>query len=80
MWKTPMKHVLFPGRYETLGMAPANPAALEKAAIPFCLTATELKDTKQFLTNLRKAIEYGLRENKALEALTKNTGYCIGCV
>src|SRR5262245_51003961 len=59
-------------------LAPANPAALEKAAIPFCLTATELKDTKQFLTNLRKAIEYGLSETKALEALTKTPATVLG--
>ncbi len=59
-------------------LAPANAAALEKAAIPFCLTATELKDTKQFLTNLRKAIEYGLSETKALEALTKTPATVLG--
>ena len=52
-------------------MAPSNPAAFEKAGINFCLTAADLRDTKQFMSNLRKAIEYGLSENKALEALTK---------
>lgn len=52
-------------------MAPANLAAFEKAGIIFCITAADLKDTKQFLTNLRKAIEYGLSEAKALEALTR---------
>lgn len=52
-------------------MAPSQPAAFEKANIPFCLTATELTDTKQFLANVRKAIEYGLSPTKALEALTK---------
>jgi imidazolonepropionase-like amidohydrolase len=59
-------------------LAPSNPAALEKVAIPFCLTATELKDTKQFLTNLRKAFEYGLSETKALEALTKTPATVLG--
>jgi imidazolonepropionase-like amidohydrolase len=59
-------------------LAPSNPAALEKAAIPFCLTAAELKDTKQFLTNLRKAFEYGLSETKALEALTKTPATTLG--
>ena len=53
-------------------MAPTNPAAFEKAGINFCITAADLKDTKQFLANLRKALEYGLSESKALEALTKN--------
>ncbi|PSL47259.1 imidazolonepropionase-like amidohydrolase [Chitinophaga niastensis] len=52
-------------------MAPAEPGAFEKANIPFCLTAADLKDIKQFLANIRKAIEYGLTEQKALEALTK---------
>ncbi|MEO6538307.1 MAG: amidohydrolase family protein, partial [Ferruginibacter sp.] len=53
-------------------MAPSNPAAFEKAGINFCITTADLKDSKQFLANLRKAIEYGLSETKALEALTKN--------
>ena len=52
-------------------MAPSNPAAFEKAGITFCLTPADMRDTKQFMTNLRKAIEYGLSETKALEALTK---------
>lgn len=51
-------------------MAPTNPAAFEKAGINFCLTMADLKESKQFLPNLRKAIEYGLSESKALEALT----------
>ncbi len=52
-------------------MAPSNPAALEKAGIDFCITTADLRDSKQFLSNLRKAIEYGLSEAKALDALTK---------
>jgi imidazolonepropionase-like amidohydrolase len=52
-------------------MAPSNPAAFEKAGINFCLTAADLKDTKLFLSTVRKAIEYGLSEAKALESLTK---------
>ena len=52
-------------------LAPTNAAAFEKANIPFALTSADLRDTKQFLTNLRKAIEMGLSETKALEALTK---------
>ena len=52
-------------------MAPANAAAFEKAGIPFCLTAADLRESKQFLSSLRKAIEAGLSETKALEALTK---------
>ncbi len=52
-------------------LAPTNPSAFEKAGIPFCITSADLKDSKQFMANLRKAIEYGLSETKALEALTK---------
>ncbi|MEO5593881.1 MAG: amidohydrolase family protein, partial [Chitinophagaceae bacterium] len=59
-------------------LAPTNPAAFEKANIPFCLTASDLRDSKQFLTNLRKAIEYGLSESKAFEALTKTPATMLG--
>jgi len=59
-------------------LAPTNPAAFEKANIPFCLTAAELKDTKQFLTNLRKAMDNGLTEAKAFEALTKTPATILG--
>lgn len=52
-------------------MAPANPAAFEKAGITFCITAADLKDTKEFFANIRKAIDNGLTEAKALEALTQ---------
>ncbi len=52
-------------------MAPGNPAAFEKANIPFCITTADLHDLTQFITNLRKAIAFGLSETKALEALTK---------
>ncbi len=52
-------------------MAPGNLAAFEKAEIPFCITSADLKDSKQFMSSLRKAIEAGLTETKALEALTK---------
>ena len=64
-------------RYITLAdmkhweMAPGNAAALEKAGIPFCITAAELSDLKTFMANLRRAIDAGLSETKALEALTK---------
>jgi imidazolonepropionase-like amidohydrolase len=52
-------------------LAPTNPAALEKANINFAITTADLRDTKQFFSNLRKALDYGLSESKALEALTK---------
>ncbi|HNU87964.1 MAG TPA: amidohydrolase, partial [Ferruginibacter sp.] len=52
-------------------LAPGNPSAFEKAGINFCLTTADLTNPADFMANLRKAIEYGLTEPKALEALTK---------
>ncbi|OGX81434.1 amidohydrolase [Hymenobacter lapidarius] len=52
-------------------MAPANPARLSQAGVPFALTAADLKDKKKFLPNLRKAATYGLTEAAALRALTE---------
>lgn len=51
-------------------MAPANPLALEKSAIPFAITTADLKEKKDFWKNLRKAISYGLSEKQALRSLT----------
>lgn len=59
-------------------LAPSNPAAFEKANIPFCLTLSDMKDVKQFPLNIRKAIENGLSETKALEALTKTPAMTLG--
>ena len=59
-------------------LGPSNPAAIEKAGIPFCLTTADLRDPKSFLTNLRKAMEYGLSEKSAMEALTKNPATWLG--
>ncbi len=70
-------------RYVSLGdlknweMAPGNPAAFEKANINFCLTADGLKDGKTFFADLKKAIESGLSEKTALNALTKNPAQMI---
>jgi imidazolonepropionase-like amidohydrolase len=59
-------------------MAPGNPGALEKAGVPFCISAAELTNTTDFMPNLRKAIEYGLSESKALDALTKTPATLLG--
>jgi imidazolonepropionase-like amidohydrolase len=59
-------------------MAPGNAAALEKAGVPFCISAAELTNTTDFMPNLRKAIEYGLSESKALDALTKTPATLLG--
>ena len=59
-------------------LAPGNPAAFEKAGINFCLTTADLTNPADFMANLRKAIEYGLTEPKALEALTKTPASLLG--
>ena len=59
-------------------LAPTNPAAFEKANIPFSISVSEMKDSKTFFANLRKAISAGLSEAKALDALTKTPATQIG--
>lgn len=59
-------------------LAPTNPAAFEKAGIPFCLTTSDLRAVNLFWANLRKAMEYGLSEAKAMEALTKTPAMVLG--
>ncbi|HEU4472884.1 MAG TPA: amidohydrolase family protein, partial [Flavisolibacter sp.] len=59
-------------------MAPTNPAAFEKAGIPFCLTTSDLRDVKSFFTNLRSAFNYGLSEAAALAALTRTPATVLG--
>jgi len=59
-------------------LAPVNPSAFEKAGIPFCLTTADLRSVTSFWTNLRKAMEYGLSEGKAIEALTKTPAITLG--
>lgn len=59
-------------------LAPGNPAAFEQQGISFALTAHGIKDMSQFLPNLRKAIQFGLSEKKALEALTSAPANFLG--
>lgn len=59
-------------------LAPTNPGAIEKAGIPFCLTSSDLRDSKSFLANVRKAIENGLSEKAAMDALTKTPATWFG--
>ncbi|TPE44201.1 amidohydrolase family protein [Pontibacter mangrovi] len=51
-------------------MAPANAALLQQAGVTIAFSAYDLKDKKDFLPNLRKAVKYGLSEEEALKALT----------
>lgn len=58
--------------------APANPKILAENNIPFSLTLHELKSPDKFMEKLMKAIEYGLSETKALEALTTIPAQILG--
>ncbi len=51
-------------------LAPANPGRLAQQGTSFALTADGLKNKKDFWPNVRKAIQYGLKETDALKALT----------
>lgn len=51
-------------------LAPENLGRLEKANIPFTLTSSMLKNTDDFLKNVRIAVERGLDPDLALAALT----------
>ena len=51
-------------------MAPANAGILAGAGVPFALTTMGLRARTDFWANIRKAIENGLTEANALEALT----------
>ncbi|MCW3074909.1 MAG: amidohydrolase [Flaviaesturariibacter sp.] len=59
-------------------LAPTNPAAFEKAGIPFCLTTADLRDVKSFMTSLRTAFNHGLTETAAMNALTKTPATVLG--
>jgi len=59
-------------------LAPSNPAALAKAGVPFCLTGADLTNPGLFMPNLQKALEYGLTEATALDALTKVPATMLG--
>ncbi|MEL6922439.1 MAG: amidohydrolase family protein [Bacteroidota bacterium] len=59
-------------------LAPANAAHLAKAGINFAFTTDGLKNKKDFMKNLRKAIAYGLSETDALRALTHTPASMVG--
>jgi len=61
-------------------MAPCNAAEMEKNGILFSFTSADLKERKDFLPNIRKAIKYGLSEKTALKALTFNPASFINAL
>lgn len=58
--------------------SPANPKILAEHNITFAFTTHDLKEEKDLLSNLKKAIEYGLDKTKALEALTTIPAQILG--
>ena len=50
--------------------APTNPKEIANAGIKFAFTSSDLKNMKDFLPNIRKAVQYGLSPERALAALT----------
>ena len=58
--------------------SPSNPKVLADNNIQFALTTHKLKEAKELMPNLLKAIEYGLDKTKALEALTTVPASIIG--
>ena len=58
--------------------APANLGILEKNGIIFSITSADLRNKRDFLKNIRKAIKNGLSEKTALNALTIIPARSIG--
>lgn len=59
-------------------LAPSNPSYLAKAGIEFAFTAQGLRDKKDFLKQIRTAIENGLGESEALKAITETPAKILG--
>ncbi len=59
-------------------LAPTNPAVLEKAGIRFAITSDGLESSRDFWTNLRTAVDYGLTEKQAIKAVTQTPAEMLG--
>ncbi|MDN5285678.1 MAG: amidohydrolase [Mucilaginibacter sp.] len=59
-------------------LAPTNPGVLEKAGVKFAITSYGLTNARDFWTNIRAAITYGLSEKQALNALTTAPAEMLG--
>lgn len=51
-------------------LAPTNPGVLEKNNIVFAFTSNGLKESKDYLKNIRRSIADGLSKSQALKAIT----------
>jgi imidazolonepropionase-like amidohydrolase len=59
-------------------LAPTNPAVLEQNGITFAISPAGLESPKDFWTNLRLAIDFGLSEKQALKSLTEIPASILG--
>jgi hypothetical protein len=59
-------------------LAPSNLSRVSGAGLIFAITSSDLRTRTTFLTNLRKAVKYGLSETEALKALTYTPASMIG--
>jgi imidazolonepropionase-like amidohydrolase len=59
-------------------LAPANLSRVSSAGITFAITSSDLRQRSSFLTNLRKAVKYGLPEAEAIKALTYTPATMVG--
>ncbi|QES87314.1 amidohydrolase family protein [Rhizosphaericola mali] len=59
-------------------LAPTEPGVFEKYGIKFALTGADIKNPKDFMANLQKAISYGLSDTSALSALTRVPAQILG--
>ncbi|MBI2968656.1 MAG: amidohydrolase family protein [Bacteroidetes bacterium] len=59
-------------------LAPYNPGILWRKHVPFALTASDLKNKKDFIKNILNAVQYGLPADEALKALTGTPAKLLG--
>ncbi|QYK47533.1 MAG: amidohydrolase family protein [Phycisphaeraceae bacterium] len=57
---------------------PTNPRRLDEKGLLVALTSSELESRRDFAGNLRKAINHGLKEDRALAMLTTNPAKMLG--
>jgi imidazolonepropionase-like amidohydrolase len=58
--------------------APKVPAALDKAGIPFAFSSDGLREPRDFVRNVGRAVREGLSEDAAVRALTINAAQIAG--
>jgi imidazolonepropionase-like amidohydrolase len=59
-------------------LAPSNLSKISAAGLTFAITSSDIRQRTGFLTNLRKAVKYGLSETEALKALTFTPATMVG--